>query len=150
MIFVTVGTTLCFDELIEAVDAFAGQGLIKGPVLCQIGNGACQPKNCEHFRFRPSIEDLMMKASVVICHGGTGTVLNLLAMRKPFVAVANKSGADNHQAQFLSRLEKEVPLLWTADVKKLPELVLAAASARPGAVRDGRLSEDIRKYIEGI
>jgi len=150
MIFVTVGTTLCFDELIEAVDAFAGQGLIKGPVLCQIGNGACQPKHCEHFRFRPSIEDLMMKASVVICHGGTGTVLNLLAMRKPFVAVANKSGVDNHQAQFLSRLEKEVPLLWTADVKKLPELVLAAASARPGAVKDGRLSEDIRKYIEGI
>jgi len=149
MIFVTVGTTLSFDGLIEAVDSFVGQGRLNGPVLCQIGNGAYQPRNCEHFRFMQSIEPLMMKASVVICHGGTGTVLNLLAMGKPFVAVANRSGADDHQAQFLARLEKELPIIWTADVRELPELVEAAGSARTGGVRDGRLSEEIRRYIEG-
>jgi UDP-N-acetylglucosamine transferase subunit ALG13 len=150
MIFVTVGTTLCFDELIEAVDAFVRDGRIKGPVLCQIGNGAYQPGHCEHFRFRPTIEDLMLKASVVICHGGTGTVLNLLAMGKPFIAVANRSGADNHQAQFLARLEKEIPILWTADVRELPELVMKAGTVKAGAVKDGRLSDDIKRYIEGL
>lgn len=150
MIFVTVGTTLSFDGLIEAVDAFVCEGAIASPVICQIGNGAYAPRNCEFFRFRPSIEELMMKASVVICHGGTGTVLGLLAMGKPFIAVANRSGADDHQAQFLARLEKEIPVLWTADLRELPALVKKAGEVRAGAVKDGRLSAEIKRYIEGI
>lgn len=150
MIFVTVGTTLSFDVLIEAVDNFAAAGSIPGPVVCQIGNGAYIPKNCEHFRFQASIDDWIKKASLVVCHGGTGTVLALLSMKKNFIAVANKLGADDHQAQFLARLNKNIPILWTGEVGELPGLVQKAASFRPDEIKAERVSDDIRRYINSL
>lgn len=150
MIFVTVGTTLPFDTLIEAVDNFAAKGAIPLPVVCQIGNGAYVPRNCEHFRFQPSVDDWIKKASIVICHGGTGTVLALLSMKKNFIAVANRLGADDHQAQFLTRLNKNIPILWTGDVGEIPGLVQKAATFRPDKIVAERVSDDIRKYINSI
>ena len=76
MIFVTVGTTMPFDKLIYRIDELKGENFIKEDVVCQIGNGKYIPVNCEYFRFKPSIEEHIDKAFLIIAHGGTGTVFS--------------------------------------------------------------------------
>ncbi|MCK4622629.1 MAG: hypothetical protein KAT62_10515 [Desulfuromonadales bacterium] len=149
MILVTVGTTLTFDDLIMAVDQMVTDGQMDGPVVCQIGNGSYVPQHCEYFRFKPNLDELIQNASVVIGHGGTGTVLGLLAEKKKFIAVANPLGAHDHQAQFLERLSRAVSILWTRDLKELPALIRKAEEYEVRPVTGMRLAEDLRAYLEG-
>ena len=149
MIFVTVGTTLWFDELIVAVDRFVENRQIQEHVVCQIGNGKYSPKNCEYFRFEKSIDTWINRASLVICHGGTGTVLQLITMRKPFFAVANSLGAHGHQSQFLSKLESLKCMLWCTDLETLPRYIQKAHIFKPRFPDTKNLTDDLIGYLEG-
>jgi len=150
MIFVTVGTTLCFDELIKAVDDLIANGQISEHVCMQIGNGKYLPKNCQYFRFQKSIDKWISKASLVICHGGTGTVLSLMTLKKTFIAVANPLAADDHQSQFLNQLGKIGALLWTNNINDLLMLIQKAKNFQPQPFHCERLVEDIIKYLNGL
>jgi UDP-N-acetylglucosamine transferase subunit ALG13 len=147
VIFVTVGTTLPFDDLIAAVDRLVETGAITEPVTCQIGHGNYVPLHCEHFGFTAQIDDYLDRASLVVGHGGTGTVTGLLASGKPFVVVANPLGAGNHQAQFLARLSELVSFLWTADVAELGDLIRRARHFTPSGAPGKRLTEDLRRFL---
>ncbi|WDD99468.1 PssE/Cps14G family polysaccharide biosynthesis glycosyltransferase [Thalassomonas actiniarum] len=129
MIFVTVGT-FYFDPLIKALDALVAKGVIKEKVICQIGKGRYEPSHCEYFRYTQEIEPYIAQADLVICHGGTGSVLNLLLEEKKFLAVANTELADDHQTEFLSALAKDVPISWIRDLNKL-EQVLVGGNIQP-------------------
>ncbi len=150
MIFVTVGTTLCFDELIETIDNLVAKGQILEPVTCQIGNGTFLPNNCEYFRFQPSINDWVQKASLVISHGGTGTVLSLINIKIKFIAVANPQASDDHQEQFLSRLGKMGCLLWTKNLDELYTLIQRVTTFKPLPLNAECLIDDLKKYIDDI
>ena len=50
MIFVTVGSTH-FDPLIETIDNLILEKVISDNVICQIGNGKYEPRNCKFYRF---------------------------------------------------------------------------------------------------
>jgi UDP-N-acetylglucosamine transferase subunit ALG13 len=147
VIFVTVGSSLPFDALIEAVDRFAGEGRITGQVTCQIGHGTYRPRNCDYFAFTPDFDEWVRKASLVIGHGGTGTVSTMLLEGKPFIAVPNPNVADDHQRVFLERLNRAVSFLWTTDLSALPELIRAARNFVPTAARGERLIDDLRTYL---
>jgi len=150
MIFVTTGTTLCFDKLIETVDDLVGNGQISEPTVCQIGNSKYIPKNCEYFRFQPSIDNWIQKASLVICHGGTGTVLSLIKKNKPFIAVANKRGADDHQSQFLSQLGKMGCILWTNNINELPALIKKVSTFKAPLFSVEHLVDDLKRYLDKL
>ncbi len=122
MIFVTVGSTMPFDELLAEVDRLAGAGVFGEDVLCQGGQSAYRLTHGEQFMGRPSIEDLIAEASFVISHGGAATVLQLLLAGKPFVAFANPRGADDHQGGFLTAVARNCPISWGRDVGDLERL----------------------------
>jgi UDP-N-acetylglucosamine transferase subunit ALG13 len=147
LIFVTVGSSLPFDDLVMAIDSHVEQGLITDPVVCQIGHGAYIPRHCEYFRFAPGLDEWIKKATVVVGHGGTGTVSGMLAERKPFVAVPNPNVQDDHQAQFLERLSQLVPILWTRDLAQLPRLIAQAPDFRLEVRKGERLCGDLRSYL---
>lgn len=149
MIFVTVGTHR-FDALIKAVDELAGSGLLPDPVVYQIGSGEHLPSHGEYFRFERGLQDRIDSASLVICHGGTGTVFSLLNSGKPFVAVANRALAHDHQSQFLARIAGIADILWTKDLSELPELIEKARTHHPrlGAVE--RLGNDLKNYLSTL
>jgi len=148
VIFVTVGTTLPFDALIRFVDGMVERGEIAELVHCQIGPGAYEPQRCEWFRFKPTLHAEIVNASLVIGHGGTGTVTGLLGAGKPFVAVANPAGADNHQRDFLDRLSQVSPFLWTDRLDALPALIEQAKTFRSGASPHQRLIDDLVPFLE--
>lgn len=147
VIFVTVGTTLPFDDLVQAIDNLVERGEITEQVICQVGHGTYLPSHCEHFRFKPDLDEYIDRSSLVIGHGGTGTVTGLLASGKPFIAVANPLGAGNHQAQFLERLNRVVSFLWTADLDRLHDLIGQAPTYASTATGYERLSDDLKNYL---
>jgi UDP-N-acetylglucosamine transferase subunit ALG13 len=148
VIFVTVGTTLPFDDLVRFVDGMVERGDITEPVRCQIGPGTYEPQRCEWFRFKPELQAEIENASLVIGHGGTGTVTGLLGAGKPFVAVANPAGADNHQRDFLDRLSHVNPFLWTDRLDALPALIEQARTFRSEASPHLRLIDDLAPFLQ--
>ncbi|MCC6610741.1 MAG: hypothetical protein IT515_13840 [Burkholderiales bacterium] len=147
MIFVTVGTTH-FDPLIQEVDRLAGLGRLPGPVECQIGSGAYEPRHCAFFRFRRSIDDLLAGADLTICHGGA-TVFSLLALAKRFVAVPNTALADDHQTKLLTHLAKYAPLHWAPKLSDLERAVTAALASPPPRLIQPHLADFLAPIVLG-
>ncbi|XP_035220763.1 UDP-N-acetylglucosamine transferase subunit ALG13 homolog [Stegodyphus dumicola] len=113
--FVTVGST-SFDNLIRSVSSFdilnllASKGFEK--IIFQIGRGSVIPESStiieiEWFRFKDDVTDYIKNASLVIGHGGAGTILESLINRKPLISVLNEALMDNHQGELANQLAKE-------------------------------------------
>lgn len=147
MIFVTIGTTLPFDGLIKAVDDCVEAGFISDQVICQTGNGEYVPEHCSSFRFKPGIEDLIEEAALVLAHGGTGTVLDLIRKSKRFIVFANPLAADAHQARFLERLSREGNLIWSDDPTMLPELLKREQEQEVKPWSFPSLHDDLKRFL---
>ena len=106
-VFVTVGNGK-FDSLISEIDRLVACGVISGQVLCQIGHGKYEPKNCKWYRFKDSLEEDEKWADLVVSHGGPGTIFELLRIGKKVIALPNRNRTDvNHQVEFLEGLFSE-------------------------------------------
>lgn len=141
MIFVTVGTTMPFDELLAEMDRCVAAGVFGDDVVCQFGQSAYRMAHGEQFMARPSIDDLISRSSMVITHGGA-TVIQLLIARKPFVAFPNPRGAGDHQSSFLEQVAAVADISWSRNVADLAQLFrrrrsLGAATLRTGFPRAG-------------
>ncbi|TVT76015.1 MAG: hypothetical protein FHP92_10300 [Denitromonas halophila] len=145
VIFVTVGTTH-FDALIRAVDELAGSGRLSGPVVFQIGSGQYEPVHGAFFRFKPSIDQELSEADLVITHGGA-TVFSLLAQRKRFVAVANTSLDGNHQARFLAFLGARSSMTWTDAPDEVGACVERVLASEPARLEAPSLAPDLLAYM---
>ncbi|EKF86356.1 PssE/Cps14G family polysaccharide biosynthesis glycosyltransferase [Methanobacterium formicicum] len=110
MIFVTVGTHYQgFDRLIKKMDEIAGY--LNDDVVMQIGNTDFEPENTEWFRYLDynSIFGIMKKSDIVICHGGAGTLLDVLSMNKKTIVVPRlkkfKEVYDDHELELAESLK---------------------------------------------
>jgi UDP-N-acetylglucosamine transferase subunit ALG13 len=111
MIFVTIGSAVKgieFTRLIKEMDEIAGK--IDEEVVMQIGTVPYEPQNSKYFRYTSYQENLsyFQKASLVIGHGGTGTILNALRFQVPIVVVPRRhhygEHVDDHQVELAQRL----------------------------------------------
>jgi len=118
MIFVAVGTT-DFDALIRRVDEIVP--ILSEEVIMQIGNGQYVPKNCQYFRFAPSLESYYDSSTIVVSHGGLGIITEALEREKKLIGVANATCHGAHQRDLLSTLAQEGYLIWFRDLNRLPE-----------------------------
>ena len=113
-IFVTVGTTR-FDELVNAVLApeFKSSAQLAGytRVIVQYGHSHIPQVDDASFyslfQFQHSISRLIKESDLIITHGGSGTILECLHNRKPFIVVVNCSLMDNHQAELANKLSAQ-------------------------------------------
>lgn len=136
VIFVTVGTTMPFDELLAEVDRCAAAGVFGEHVVCQGGQSSYRMSHGEQFMARPSIEDQIAQSSMVITHGGA-TVIQLLIARKPFVAFPNPRGAGDHQTSFLEQVATVSNISWSRNVKDLARLFKERQSKGTALLRTG-------------
>lgn len=109
-IFVTVGTTL-FDKLVSATTSpsalqwMASHGYTRLVVQYGKGSEPTLPKNSplkdgiETYRFRPTLDDDMRQADLIISHAGAGTVMEAMKLGKHLVVVINTALMDNHQTE---------------------------------------------------
>ena len=112
MIFVTIGSAVKgieFTRLIKKMDEIAG--MIDEEVVMQIGTVPYEPQNAKYFRYASYQENLsyFQKASLVVGHGGTGTILNALRFQVPIVVVPRRHDygehVDDHQMELAQQLK---------------------------------------------
>jgi UDP-N-acetylglucosamine transferase subunit ALG13 len=127
MIFVTVGTTE-FDGLIKEMDLIAPT--LHEPVVMQVGHGTVRPAHAaEWFPYAHSLESYYRQASVVVSHGGLGTLVEVLRAGGRLVGVSNPQLYDRHQEDLLATFEKDGYLVWCRELARLPEALDTARVA---------------------
>ena len=92
MIFVTVGSQMPFDRLVQAVDRWAGE-TNRSDVLAQIGKSAVRPR---HIRW---VSDLapneyrrqIGEAELVVAHAGMGTVMSVMEAACPALLLPRRA-----------------------------------------------------------
>ncbi len=122
MIFVTVGTAH-FDRLVREMDRLVGEGVIKEPVVAQIGRGEYVPSHMRYFRFIRSLEPAYKRARLVVSAGGAGTTMECVKRAIPLVVVENKSLMEGHQAQLIGEMERRGHLVWCRDLSQLARCI---------------------------
>lgn len=125
MIFVTVGTT-DFDALGQQMDELTPS--LNEEVIIQTGRGAYRPRHAAHFRFAPSLDEYYRRARLVVSHGGLGTLIEVLRLRKPLIGVSNPDRFDLHQTDLLGELERGGYLLWCRDLRTLDKDIARIAA----------------------
>lgn len=97
MIFVTVGTQLPFDRLVQDLDAIAPE--LSVPIFAQTGVSTYVPKNFEATPMVNSSEfnALMTRVSVIVGHAGIGTIISAQKHGKPLVLVPRKAALREHR-----------------------------------------------------
>lgn len=156
MIVVTVGThTQSFNRLFEEIDKLTAGKKFKERVVAQIGNSTYEPKNIEWFRFTtPSkLRKLLRKASIVITHGGAGSVLMALDSNKPVIMVPRlkkfSESVDDHQLQLTRKLEEDRKILGVYKIGDLRSSIKKAKKSKRPKSRKSDLSATIGNFIEG-
>jgi UDP-N-acetylglucosamine transferase subunit ALG13 len=106
---VTVGTLFPFDRLVKAV-ASLDPRLRPSRVIAQVGKGGVRPEGVE---VRESIDfdemqQLLDRANVVFCHGGTGSLITALRAGCRVVAMPRSAergeNNDDHQREIVGAL----------------------------------------------
>ena len=98
MIFVTVGTELPFDRMVNIVDRWASDRG-RSDVFAQIGEKGTPPKNIDYASFLEPDEfkAKFEEASCIIAHAGMGTILTSLNYGKRLLVMPRKASLGEHR-----------------------------------------------------
>ena len=136
MIFVTVGSQkFPFDRLIRKVDQMLREGLIQEEVFIQTGASRCVP-SCPHQAFceGEQFQTLLETCSVLITHGGAGTMVDAVKRGKRVIVVPRLARygehVDDHQLELAKRLHKMNLLHACLDVEQLPQALAQVRTHR--------------------
>ena len=138
MILVTLGTQdKSFSRLLEQIDKEIKKGNIKEKVIVQAGCTKYESDNMEIFDLIPSDEfdDLVSKASLIITHGGAGSILTAIKNNKKVIAAARlkkyKEHTNDHQIQIVREFADQGYILELRDFNKLGKLIEKSKTFKP-------------------
>jgi len=156
LIFVTVGThTQGFDRLVKNIDDLLLARKIKEKVIIQVGHGNYIPKECEWFRFT-SYENfikLCENSRLTITHGGVGSIISLLRLKKPTIVVPRlkkfNEHIDDHQLHITKELERQKKIIAVYDISNLINAINIAKKWKPSKIKSKNyIFHIIKNFIE--
>jgi UDP-N-acetylglucosamine transferase subunit ALG13 len=151
VIVVLVGTNpYSFERLVKKVDELANAN--SWDVFIQLGNTAYVPRHCDFERFitKDELVKKISAADAVICHGGFGSIRDVLACGKPVIAVPRKPqlGESNDvQEELVRELEKEGRVLAVYDIERLQETIELAKSFVSSGSPGHRIPQLIQEFL---
>lgn len=114
MIFVAVGTQkFQFNRLLIEIDSLVQEKKIDEKIFAQIGNSDYYPKLFEYTEFltKEEFNDYIEKCSLLITHGGVGTILSAKRIDKPVLVVPRlkkfNEHVDDHQLEIAQAFKKK-------------------------------------------
>ena len=141
MIFVTVGSQkFPFDRLIRKVDQMLREGLIQEEVFIQTGASRCVP-SCPHQAFceGEQFQTLLETCSVLITHGGAGTMVDAVKRGKRVIVVPRLARygehVDDHQRELVRRMHQLGLVYACLEVEELGEALRWVRSHPPKPFR---------------
>ena len=130
MIFVTLGTQdKSFERLLKAIDREIERGNIKEKVVVQAGYTKYETKNMEIMDLvsQDEFDKLMKSCSLLITHGGVGSILTGIKYGKPVIAAARlkkyKEHNNDHQKQIIKEFGDLGYILELRDFNKLGKMI---------------------------
>lgn len=138
--FATVGATLPFPRLVQAVLDLKRAGGLPGRLILQYGDQALADPGLPDVEIRPTIpfDDLQLllrDADVVICHGGTGSLITALRAGCRVVAFPRRHDLsehyDDHQEEISQTFADRGLLQVVRDERQLGAAVDAAKAQEP-------------------
>ncbi len=157
MIFVTVGTqpqlfTRLFDELVNLID----ENIITDRIIAQAGSNIVTNPSIESFDFLPSKKMLeyLQEASLIISHGGTGSIISALKLGKKVIGIPRIAELgehiNNHQKDLIDTLSQENLILPVYDIKELKSKIIESTSFVPNKFLSGQeaLISELKEYIK--
>lgn len=157
MIFVALGTQkFQLDRLIKQIDQYVEEGLITEDVIAQVGESKYKPKNYAYKDFldKKTYESYLQKARVVITHGGVGTIISVINMKKPVIVVPRmkKYGehVDDHQLDIANEFASKGYILCCNEGDDLLELLESCStfSFQEYVSQTGHIVELIEDYLD--
>lgn len=157
MILVTLGTQdKDFSRLLQAVEKEVLNGNIKDNVIVQAGHTKYSSNVLEILDFVSplELENLVKKASLVITHGGVGSITTALKYHKKVIATARlkkyKEHTNDHQVQIIKEFAKEGYLLELRDFNQLSKLLKRARTFQPKSypTSQSRMTEIIDEKVK--
>ncbi|HEM6112626.1 TPA: multidrug MFS transporter [Streptococcus suis] len=127
MIFVTVGThEQPFNRLLEEIDRLKKDGVLTDDVFIQTGFSTYEPKYCKwkNLLSYSEMEDYMLKADIVVTHGGPASFMDAMSKGKTTIVVPRQKKygehINDHQIEFCKKIvEKGYELTVIKDVSDL-------------------------------
>ena len=157
MILVTLGTQdKSFERLLKAIDKEIEKGNIKDKVLVQAGYTKYKSKNMEIFKTvsNDRLEELMDEASLIITHGGVGSILLALKHNKKVIAAPRLSKynehTNDHQKQIVEEFGRLGYIMPLKDLTKLDKMLIKSKTFKPKEFKGNNenFKKMIRNYIE--
>lgn len=137
LLFATVGAILPFDRLVTMVAELKARGDITEDVIIQCGVDGHRPEGIECSETLPfeRIHELLRDADIVVCHGGTGSLITALRQGCRVIAVprlfAKGEVYDDHQEEIVNAFVAR-GLIFRADtVDELADALRAARGREP-------------------
>lgn len=160
LVFATVGATLAFPRLAQLVLAAKRSGVLPGEVILQAGDGAADLAMVEGVKVVKElpfdeIRALLARASIVICHGGTGSIVTALQNYCHVIVIPRRHELgehyDDHQTEITSSFQQRGLVRIADDETSLGKAIDELNGKSPvGATTDpqaliGRLRELVPK-----
>ena len=153
-LFVTVGAILPFDRMIEMVAEVNGRGEIAETIFIQTGLGGRKPEGLETVESL-SFEDIqarLKEADIVICHGGTGSLITALRQGCRLIAVPRLLSQgevyDDHQAEITKAFQAR-GLLQVANTADELSQALKIVRGRP-PISATSAPDQLIDYLQGL
>jgi UDP-N-acetylglucosamine transferase subunit ALG13 len=151
MIFVTVGLFYWkFDRLIKKMDEIAGK--IDEEVIMQIGTTQYKPKHAKYFEFidNEGMTELLNTARIIVSHSGAGTILDLIRLKRPFIAVPRlkifNEHIDDQQIELAEVVSESYNIVSIYDIENLENALI---NFNPSPITSPRKNLDIKIFLKG-
>ena len=158
MIFLTVGTQFPFDRLVRAIDDLCDRGLIREPIVAQIGDSEYRPRHFEAVTSldKSAFDRTVQQASAIIGHAGMGTITMALENAKPLLAMPRRKKygevVNDHQVVLAIKFEALGHILLARDETELGDKIerLKSFVPRPREVSPAAVTRRISTFLDQI
>lgn len=159
MILVTLGTQdKPFTRLLDTVEKAIEDGYITEKVVVQAGLTQFQSDRMEVFDFLSStqFDQLLAEASLLICHGGVGTISGAVKKNIPVIAAPRLKEygehTNNHQIEIIKKLSEANSLIPLWKMEDLKECLEKAKTFKPEPIISNtpHLIEYLKQYLDQI
>ena len=159
MILVLLGTfKINFPRPLIAIEKAILSGTIHEDVIVQAGHTIYNSKamTIRDFINEPELKKLYHSASLIITHGGVGSILKGLDMDKKIIAIPrlNKFNehVDDHQLDIVNEFEQKNYLMAWHEQDDISRLITASGDFNPSKFKTGNkeLENYLIDYIENL
>ncbi len=158
-VFVSVGSMMPFERLVEAMDAFAARRPDLD-VLIQIGRGKTEPRHARFVRLMPpeAYKAIVAGCRLFVAHAGMGSIITAIEAGKPLLMLPRRQALGEHNTEHQRATAQSIgsrPGLHVAadetDLMVRAEALLMAGGASPQPIAhfaDPAFTARIRDFID--